>query len=403
MRLVSALQALSSRRVTQLAQKAMTKAKPSSGGKEGSKNKYYAVTNFKGNQHKSFATLDEALSYLALANVFISSPPTHATASALKRTSIPAPARARVTPAAVSAAVAIAASADAAANADRIAAEGGGAFKVDLGLSCGPFSFSQFSHFFSPFSLFLFPFFYLSFFPSIPPPTPPVLPSPFPLYPPSYYRFATSWCEFGRVWGEARATWLELIPTTPRDSSSSILLHPTPHQLVCMREGVGRGTCNMAEYRAFIGGVELALALGITRLHVQGDSMLVVMQVGRLMGFIGGVELALALGITRLHVQGDSMLVVMQVGGWMVQVGWFLSDGGADGIVASWHHSVARAGRLDVGGHAGDNGGTGGANGGVVGPRKQLALALGITRLHVQGDSMLMVMQVGDIGGILCG
>ncbi|CAI7815822.1 unnamed protein product [Closterium sp. NIES-54] len=397
MRLVSALQALSSRRVTQLAQKAMTKAKPSSGGKEGSKNKYYAVrkghqpgiyltwpecqrqvTNFKGNQHKSFATLDEALSYLALANVFISSPPTHATASALKRTSIPAPARARVTPAAVSAAVAIAASADAAANADRIAAA---LPSVRL---------------LSPLWLTAFPSALVGFHPP---------------------RRSAAWsltAPLRATLGHPVFCLLNCPPPPPnfdgaskgnpgRAGAGSVLWDEGGNELVCMREGVGRGTCNMAEYRAFIGGVELALALGITRLHVQGDSMLVVMQVGRLMGFIGGVELALALGITRLHVQGDSMLVVMQVGGWMVQVGWFLSDGGADGIVASWHHSVARAGRLDVGGHAGDNGGTGGANGGVVGPRKQLALALGITRLHVQGDSMLMVMQVGDIGGILCG
>ncbi|CAI5469107.1 unnamed protein product [Closterium sp. Yama58-4] len=69
-------------------------------------------------------------------------------------------------------------------------------------------------------------------------------------------------------------------------------LHPPPSihhitcQLVCMREGVGHGTCNMAEYRAFIGGLELALALGIERIHVQGDSMLVVMQVG----WVGGEE-----------------------------------------------------------------------------------------------------------------
>ncbi|CAI5530338.1 unnamed protein product [Closterium sp. Naga37s-1] len=94
---------------------------------------------------------------------------------------------------------------------------------------------------------------------------------------------------------------------------------------------------------------QLALALGITRLHVQGDSMLVVMQVGGMVGFIGGVELALALGITRLHVQGDSMLVVMQCN--MAEYRAFI--------------------------------------GGV-----ELALALGITRLHVQGDSMLVVMQV---------
>ncbi|CAI5996301.1 unnamed protein product [Closterium sp. NIES-65] len=64
-----------------------------------------------------------------------------------------------------------------------------------------------------------------------------------------------------------------------RAGAGSVLRDEHGKELVCMREGVGHGTCNMAEYRAFIGGVELALALGITRLHVQGDSMLVVMQV----------------------------------------------------------------------------------------------------------------------------
>ncbi|CAI5457571.1 unnamed protein product [Closterium sp. Yama58-4] len=64
-----------------------------------------------------------------------------------------------------------------------------------------------------------------------------------------------------------------------RAGAGSVLWDDQGNELVCMREGVGHGTCNMAEYRAFIGGLELALALGITRLHVQGDSMLVVMQV----------------------------------------------------------------------------------------------------------------------------
>ncbi|CAI5534357.1 unnamed protein product, partial [Closterium sp. Naga37s-1] len=64
-----------------------------------------------------------------------------------------------------------------------------------------------------------------------------------------------------------------------RAEAGSVLWEERGNEVVCMREGVGHGTCNMAEYRAFIGGLELALALGITRVHVQGDSMLVVMQV----------------------------------------------------------------------------------------------------------------------------
>ncbi|CAI5996299.1 unnamed protein product [Closterium sp. NIES-65] len=77
------------------------------------------------------------------------------------------------------------------------------------------------------------------------------------------------WDEGGN---ESRGNW-------GRAGAGSMLWDEHDNELVCMREGVGHGTCNMAEYRAFIGGVELALALGITRLHVQGDSMLVVMQV----------------------------------------------------------------------------------------------------------------------------
>ncbi|CAI6004502.1 unnamed protein product [Closterium sp. NIES-64] len=333
----------------------------------------FQVTNFKGNQHKSFTNLDEALSYLALANVFVSSPPKHAAASALKRTAIPFAAVRVTTPAAVSAAAAVAAAADAAANADRTAAgrcsirestesegerggsgagrgdeeEGGGGSVggeggvgavveegavrmsrgedmrqrvAELGLQIDPQALyrmefdgaskgnpgragagsvlwdeggneqsrgnwgragagsmrwdehgnegggvglastegaglnSTHHHPTGPLLFFLLSFPYISHIPphhcsSIPPlfkSIPPLLLSLPPIFSPLFSYFYA---------------------------------HPTPHQLVCMREGVGHGTCNMAEYRAFIGGLELALALGITRMHVQGDSMLVVMQV----------------------------------------------------------------------------------------------------------------------------
>ncbi|CAI5964180.1 unnamed protein product [Closterium sp. NIES-65] len=373
----------------------------------------FQVTNFKGNQHKSFTNLDEALSYLALANVFVSSPPKHAAASALKRTAIPFAAVRVTTPAAVSAAAAVAAAADAAANADRTAAgestesegerggsgagrgdeeEGGGGsvggeggvgavveegavrmsrgedmrqralyrmefdgaskgnpgragagsvlwdeggnevsddglgqrgevmegevvegevvegevvggevmegevmegevmegevvggevMEGEVGFGVGVSGVhtrngagvnsteggrrrgastegagfnSTPSHRSSSLLPFVFPL-HLSH-PSTPlflhPTTIQIHPTPPPL-PPAYH-----------------LPLILVFLCSP---------HPTPHQLVCMREGVGHGTCNMAEYRAFIGGVELALALGITRLHVQGDSMLVVMQV----------------------------------------------------------------------------------------------------------------------------
>jgi ribonuclease HI len=46
-----------------------------------------------------------------------------------------------------------------------------------------------------------------------------------------------------------------------------------------LARGIGRDTNNVAEYRALITGLELALSLGVTELDVRMDSELVVQQV----------------------------------------------------------------------------------------------------------------------------
>jgi len=46
-----------------------------------------------------------------------------------------------------------------------------------------------------------------------------------------------------------------------------------------VREGVGFATNNVAEYRAVIRGLKVALSQGISQIHVQGDSKLVCMQI----------------------------------------------------------------------------------------------------------------------------
>ncbi|GJP37194.1 hypothetical protein CLOM_g21629 [Closterium sp. NIES-68] len=305
MRLIAALHSLTSRRVTLLAQIAMTKAKPPGrAGKDASKTKYYAVrkghqpgiyltwpecqrqvTNFKGNQHKSFPTLDQALSYLALANVFVSSPPQHA-AEAPNQGNIHAAAAAATTGYA-----AVAAAEDRAAAGGGNAESQGGGYARSFGEgdagSLGEGNAGSRGE-----------------------------------------GNAGSRGEGGysaaggrdgeeggvgeggsvRVGGEEGAVKVrrgeDMRPhiatlglqidsqalyrmefdgaskgNPGRAGAGSVLWDERGSELVCMREGVGHGTCNMAEYRAFIGGLELALALGITRLHVQGDSMLVVMQV----------------------------------------------------------------------------------------------------------------------------
>src|SRR5659263_3067 len=46
-----------------------------------------------------------------------------------------------------------------------------------------------------------------------------------------------------------------------------------------LSENIGRGTNNIAEWNAFIGGLKLALAHGCRELEVRGDSQLVIRQI----------------------------------------------------------------------------------------------------------------------------
>ena len=51
-----------------------------------------------------------------------------------------------------------------------------------------------------------------------------------------------------------------------------------PQRLATVSEVIGETTNNVAEYRALIAGLEAAAELGARRVHVRGDSMLVVQQ-----------------------------------------------------------------------------------------------------------------------------
>jgi ribonuclease HI len=50
-------------------------------------------------------------------------------------------------------------------------------------------------------------------------------------------------------------------------------------QVYKLTEGVGYATCNVAEYRAVILGLKVALSHGISQIQVKGDSKLVCKQV----------------------------------------------------------------------------------------------------------------------------
>ncbi|CAI5964178.1 unnamed protein product [Closterium sp. NIES-65] len=201
------------------------------------------VNNFRGNEYKSFETLDEARSYLALANV--SSPftqpaeaPSHAFMPAAAATADP------YTSASSNYSFTPSAAAPATAAITLFAVATGALYRMEFdGASKDRSAYSTPSSSQRAFSLLL----HASSNP-----------------PQALYRMEFDGASKGNP---------------GRAGAGSVLRDEHGNELVCMKEGVGHGTCNMAEYRAFIGGVELALALGITRLHVQGDSMLVVMQV----------------------------------------------------------------------------------------------------------------------------
>ncbi|KAH9305754.1 hypothetical protein KI387_010158, partial [Taxus chinensis] len=66
----------------------------------------------------------------------------------------------------------------------------------------------------------------------------------------------------------------------PGKAGAGAVLRNQDGSVICqLKEGVGRATCNVAEYRAIILGLKVALNNGIERIHVQGDSKLVCMQV----------------------------------------------------------------------------------------------------------------------------
>ena len=58
----------------------------------------------------------------------------------------------------------------------------------------------------------------------------------------------------------------------------AILIHDSGEVIGELAEGIGIATNNVAEYRALIAGLELALAKGVTELEVLMDSELVVSQ-----------------------------------------------------------------------------------------------------------------------------
>ncbi|XP_023547239.1 uncharacterized protein LOC111806115 [Cucurbita pepo subsp. pepo] len=66
----------------------------------------------------------------------------------------------------------------------------------------------------------------------------------------------------------------------PGQAGAGAVLRAHDGSVICrLREGLGIATNNVAEYRAILLGLKYALEKGFTRIHVQGDSKLVCMQV----------------------------------------------------------------------------------------------------------------------------
>lgn len=66
----------------------------------------------------------------------------------------------------------------------------------------------------------------------------------------------------------------------PGQAGAGAVLRACDGSVICrLREGLGIATNNVAEYRAILLGLKCALQKGFTRIHVQGDSKLVCMQV----------------------------------------------------------------------------------------------------------------------------
>jgi ribonuclease HI len=60
--------------------------------------------------------------------------------------------------------------------------------------------------------------------------------------------------------------------------AGAVLFDPSERQRAQDKRYLGKTTNNVAEYQAFIMGLELALSLGVKNLHVSADSLLVVQQ-----------------------------------------------------------------------------------------------------------------------------
>jgi ribonuclease HI len=78
-------------------------------------------------------------------------------------------------------------------------------------------------------------------------------------------------------------TWRLLVDGAARGNpgpagAGAVLFDPSGHKRAQDSRYLGETTNNVAEYQAFILGLELALKLGVKKLHVSADSLLVVQQ-----------------------------------------------------------------------------------------------------------------------------
>ena len=62
-------------------------------------------------------------------------------------------------------------------------------------------------------------------------------------------------------------------------SIGAVLYDPNGDTVIEVSEVIGEATNNVAEYRALIAGLEAALGLGVTRIQVRLDSLLLVRQI----------------------------------------------------------------------------------------------------------------------------
>jgi ribonuclease HI len=102
--------------------------------------------------------------------------------------------------------------------------------------------------------------------------------------------------EAGRLSGDRTPSPRHPAPSTPKEGiwrlfvdgaargnpgpagAGAVLFDPTGEKQGENHRYLGETTNNVAEYQAFILGLELALSLGVKNLHVSGDSLLVVQQ-----------------------------------------------------------------------------------------------------------------------------